>query len=364
MVAQRVRLSSLQNSKPDDALTGFTLVELLVVIGIIALLISILLPALSKARKAANTVVCESNLRQVGIGLSVYVNDSKGFIPGPNTSGISLQQGGPFGGTADAPVQNWDWVSPLLGRMLSLTATNASMNASQIEQVRLQKYQDIMELKLKCPENDTRYGIQYSGPQLPMGKSMPHIMSYMACSFFMFVPSATFNSSQYMVEDSGSKAFFLLPGDYVPKISRIGNLSQKVFAFEGARYWDLAPDNYFDFSTEMVTPGLYSTPQGNFHSRGPGTYGGSGEPYLFDSITTSNPKASKPGLGYQRASLRHGGKMLVVYFDGHVEALTFVQAANPTLWAPHNAIVADSSALMATQLLGISHSYGTGQPIP
>jgi prepilin-type N-terminal cleavage/methylation domain-containing protein/prepilin-type processing-associated H-X9-DG protein len=60
---------------------AFTLVELLVVIGIIALLISILLPALSKARKQANTARCLSNLRQVAMGFQFYANDFKGAIP-------------------------------------------------------------------------------------------------------------------------------------------------------------------------------------------------------------------------------------------------------------------------------------------
>jgi prepilin-type N-terminal cleavage/methylation domain-containing protein/prepilin-type processing-associated H-X9-DG protein len=66
---------------PVSGKRAFTLVELLVVIGIIALLISILLPALSKAKEAANTVKCASNLRQIGIGLAGYVADNKGTLP-------------------------------------------------------------------------------------------------------------------------------------------------------------------------------------------------------------------------------------------------------------------------------------------
>ena len=60
---------------------GFTLVELLVVIGIIALLISILLPALAAARSAGASTASLSNLRQLSIGLIMYKNDFKGSYP-------------------------------------------------------------------------------------------------------------------------------------------------------------------------------------------------------------------------------------------------------------------------------------------
>jgi prepilin-type N-terminal cleavage/methylation domain-containing protein len=61
---------------------GFTLVELLVVIGIIALLISILMPAMRKARQAAYEVSCASNLRQVMMGVHMFANEHKGHLPG------------------------------------------------------------------------------------------------------------------------------------------------------------------------------------------------------------------------------------------------------------------------------------------
>jgi len=78
---------------------GFTLVELLVVIGIIALLISILLPALSKAREDAKRVRCMSNQRQIVLAWLLYAQDHQNHLVSSNTQPFPPSQG------------FWSWVS-------------------------------------------------------------------------------------------------------------------------------------------------------------------------------------------------------------------------------------------------------------
>ena len=66
--------------------SAFTLVELLVVIGIIGVLVALLLPTLGKARESARTVKCMSNLRQLGLATTMYCGEAKGYLPYPTTT--------------------------------------------------------------------------------------------------------------------------------------------------------------------------------------------------------------------------------------------------------------------------------------
>src|SRR3954454_8852179 len=78
----RLDPSSSVSSSLSSRRRAFTLVELLVVIGIISLLISILMPALRRAREQAYSVTCQSNMRQVMMGFLYFANEHHSQLPG------------------------------------------------------------------------------------------------------------------------------------------------------------------------------------------------------------------------------------------------------------------------------------------
>lgn len=308
---------------PSDG--GFTLIELLVVIAIIALLVSILLPSITKAKELARSAVCRAHLRGVGIAFHTYASDNDDRIPGPNTTGyVYLKPGRPPSGDGDRslPMSVDDWMSPTLGNQLGL-----SRNRND----RLVK---LLNTDLRCPSNNEMYDYAYpNGNGWPNPKEIRYSSYSAPLTLHVYADAQhAYNSGQeYGLAFSGNDvgAVDVRSARHKFRVETLGISSLKVVAMDGARYVD--DSGRISFNTDTG-----SAWGGNFMNRGPSLnvyYQGSGNPYKY----ASNGKDLHANS--RKYSYRHDGKLNMVFFDGHTASMSHEESRAVEFWYPTKSVV-------------------------
>jgi prepilin-type processing-associated H-X9-DG protein len=289
---------------------GFTLVELLTVIGIIAALIAMLLPALSRARHAAQSLKCAANLRSLGQMLMMHANEHRGYlplggniVPGSDLNGFDDPQS-----LGDGARERYDYYQNTPGyiRVTAIPAALAPYIGSQI--IRDDLWSDVeadigtgpVQEAFLCPSDENTIERTYGAPLW--------IRDYagggLNTTYLTGWSSYGFNAEVFGWTDAGVNAttgHSRMRG----KIAAIPNPTQTMLmcdTFEALEIWVLGPQLSL----------------GDVYLGSPGTTAGSG---VFDLV-------------------RHRGSMNILYADGHVASApilsTAATSANGDIGTPGN----------------------------
>jgi prepilin-type N-terminal cleavage/methylation domain-containing protein/prepilin-type processing-associated H-X9-DG protein len=357
-------------SSPTTRTRGFTLVELLVVIGIIAVLVSVLLPALSKARRAANTIACASNLRQIVQAMQMYASASNNYIPGsPDTSGAFLTLppsptkilwNGIYGPNNCPEIsQTFDWQSPLAKFM------GFSFNEGADLPSRMARFYALNNLGVfTCPENQL-LSYEYN---VPTGTIIRQ-PSYITAMDFLLLPPPTTSKGEISDPDFqqfANYSYLLLPSGYVPKVTKVGPPSTKIYIADGAKYSTPGELPNYDLTYNALDIG--------------GAFSDYGAYSNYSTAMNRSAGSQNIGAAYYKGpydpriyGFRHGNqaphgksdtyRFNAAFYDGHVETLGDFQGSDPAYWMPTGTATRNSE--MCTDTLnkfGNGQSAGSSQP--
>ena len=292
-------MPGLKRNQSESRL-AFTLVELLVVIGIIAVLIGILLPALTRARAAANATVCVSNMRQLCMGFGMYCDQNKGWVPtkGPDGSDSSTNAFAPSGGVQGVDDSSL-WFNAVCGSMGKKTY-----------------YQMLLDDQNGTPLPTTGRNSVFICPQqsgigtLPGGAAQD-VLSADGQYFLLYGKDS--QSKLNPISSPGPGPFFKYNMSYVINAS-MTNTFANTQSFTSVKISRLRPAALFVlFVEKLAIPGEYrDRAVQKFIAENPA---------LWTGLATTDGFISnigQPKSNWKRFTTRHNGGGNIGFADGHV----------------------------------------------
>ncbi|HZZ42681.1 MAG TPA: prepilin-type N-terminal cleavage/methylation domain-containing protein [Tepidisphaeraceae bacterium] len=290
---------------------AFTLVELLVVIGIIALLISILLPALNKARSAANAVKCSSSLKQIFNCMVMYTQDNKGYLPCPRVESVYNLGALTFDGSQSADIpgklisENAHWFD-FLGKYTSKVRSAVTAQTTDEQGI------NSNSIFWGCPTWTGVITASASPQNLIAGVNRIYT-GYGMNTWPSFTPTVAIGSASPPVSESFDfKAGSPANGQWY-KITQYTNPTQRALVADG-RLWNIEAKSVPDSAS---IPGQRL----NYYPNPYSSYGGQTQFDFYRHGKYPAVQIADPTTGNFFAT---GGKVLynILYADGHVALVT------------------------------------------
>ena len=289
------KLSLLHRRRTEGA---FTLVELLVVIGIIALLISILLPALGKARKSAQRVACSAKLHQMMLAAGLHANDHHGYYPlAGNLPGCI-----PSEIINDPYAQNYDY--------MSLTGTGVAPR-------------QLAPITISLATEMGFKGAFYTPSNAATLQDLTDPANF---SRNFLCPSQA--SSPMEVANNGPPALFTLYYSFAGNASSSYNEPQSYIYNEAVLGYNDSLARLRGQASRVHQPALTMFAADGLHGKLSGEVSGYGMYTLFNTRTIAPVTMGDAFVGNARVAgdtacfdlIRHQGKLNVAFCDGHVES--------------------------------------------